>query len=69
VTLRDHVIPNSESLPMPTISLDGTAYFTAAEVLRIARVARGTLWRWRRAGKVEAIVEKRGETIAVSAIV
>ncbi|WP_437763381.1 hypothetical protein WMF27_41275 [Sorangium sp. So ce281] len=34
--------------------LDGTTYFSAAEVVRDIGVARQTLWRWRQDGKIPA---------------
>ena len=34
------------------LSIEGVAYFTAAQVARVAGVTRQTLWRWRQDGKV-----------------
>jgi hypothetical protein len=38
---------------MPLV-VEGVSYFTAADVVRDARVTRQTLWRWRQEGKVPA---------------
>jgi hypothetical protein len=64
VTLRDHVISIKRGdLPMPALLLDGVPYFTAAEVLRVAGVSRGTLWRWRREGKVPVGLKYRDKQV------
>jgi predicted DNA-binding transcriptional regulator AlpA len=34
------------------IQIDGVEYFTAADIHRDLGVARQTLWRWRKAGKI-----------------
>lgn len=42
-----------QTSPIP-VTVDGTAYFTAADVARTVSVSRQTLWRWRAAGLVPA---------------
>ena len=34
------------------LKIEGTTYYTAAEVARAVGVSRQTLWRWRHAGRV-----------------
>lgn len=44
--------PDYASSVLTPLSIDGVAYFTAAQVAREAGVTRQTLWRWRQDGKV-----------------
>lgn len=37
--------------PIP-LEIEGVAYFTAADIQRDLGIARQTLWRWRKAGKI-----------------
>jgi predicted site-specific integrase-resolvase len=39
---------------MPSIKINGTEYFSAAEILDQLGIARQTLWRWRQQGKIPA---------------
>lgn len=34
------------------VNIDGVDYYPAAEVARVLKVARSTLWRWQKAGKI-----------------
>lgn len=43
--------PAQTNSAMP-IHIDGVEYFTAADIHRELGVARQTLWRWRKAGKI-----------------
>lgn len=45
---------HSASNGRAALVIDGTRYFTAADVVRAAGVSRQTLWRWRQDGKVPA---------------
>jgi predicted DNA-binding transcriptional regulator AlpA len=42
-----HAMPSAE-----TVEIDGQRYVRAAEVVRLVRVSRQTLWRWRQAGHI-----------------
>lgn len=42
------------------IEIDGTKYATLADVSRDLDIARQTLWRWRKAGKIPAGLRYRG---------
>jgi hypothetical protein len=42
---------NEGSRPVP-IKIEGIDYFTAADIHRTLKVARQTLWRWRKAGRI-----------------
>ncbi len=48
-TIMQPAHPHSNAV---ALVIDGTTYFTAADVARAAGVARQTLWRWRQDGKV-----------------
>jgi hypothetical protein len=56
-----------------SIEIEGTEYFTAADIQRDIGVVRQTLWRWRRARKIpqgrryrdQAIVFTRSEVEAI----
>ena len=48
------------------VKLDGTEYFTAAEVAARAGVSRQTLWRWRQETKVPAGARYRDRQLVFS---
>ena len=50
--MRDAMQPAHVSSSSEVLSIEGVAYFTAAQAARIAGVSRQTLWRWRQDGKV-----------------
>jgi hypothetical protein len=47
--------------------LEGTTYFSAADVIRELRVSRQTLWRWRGDGKIPAGRRFRGHRVLYTA--
>lgn len=50
-TVRYHVQPVRMDTSMP-LEIDGIAYFNAADIQRVLGVARQTLWRWRKSGRI-----------------